>query len=155
MSALALPIQRAQNVVEAMAHDTPVVVYCMSCTRSKKFDPYLIAAKVRPLPFGTLAGSFPCKQCNERLAVVLPWYAPTPREWVKIARTPKEEANDADGFIHVEGKFAYRIDTWRTGHSDILKTLALIDNLDMGRAAFNIALEKYPREEIPMRQGAL
>lgn len=154
MEAVHLPIQHVNNVVEASASDTPVVIYCVSCNRSRKADPSLIARKLGPLPFGLILGVFPCKRCQERTAVVLPWYAPTPREWAKVARDhfPKEE----EPRIYVDGQqFQFRIDQWNTKHSAILKTLALLTSSKVSHVAFDHFMLDYPRDDLTLRNKTL
>jgi len=154
MSAVALPIQHVHNVVEASAFDTPVVIHCVGCGRSRKSDPQLLARKLGPLPFGLIVGMFFCKRCQERVSVVLPWYAPTPREWAKIARDhiPKQE----EPRIYVDGRrFPFKIDIWRAKHTIIDRTLAHIDSASIAHAAFDLYLEVCPRDDLTLSQGAL
>ncbi len=85
---------------------------------------------------------------------MLPWHAPNPREWVKIAR-PFEKKMSGEEIGHVDGHaFAYRIDTWNSKDGDIVRTIGFVHNLRVLHAAFDAALTQYPNDHLTARQGA-
>jgi hypothetical protein len=148
---LRLPIQKAENVAEALGQETPVTVHCMGCGRSKQMDPWHIAKDLGALPFGMLVGKFMCRRCEVRLSVVLPWYAPTPERWAKTYQPPSQNMNAARGSTN-PWDYTYQIDRWRDPkQARVLETLAMMNNLDAAHAAFDAIMRRKPRDPITLR----
>ena len=51
-------------------------------------------------------------------------------------------------------QFAYRIDVWTDDGKNILEHLAGLENLNVARAAYRAACERWPNARITLRQGA-
>ena len=150
----ALPIQQMETVSEAANQGSPVVVFCLFCNRAKKVDAYLIAKHIGEIPFGVLVGKLLCKRCDESISVVLPWYAPTPREWLKNHRVPTPSKIEQDIVIHLHDRdFRYSLDTW-TKDGNHKQTIAVAENNFIGRGAFDAAVKHHPEEHITLTHGA-
>lgn len=146
---LRLPIQKAENVAEALGQETPVTVHCMGCGRSKKMDPWHIVKDLGALPFGMLVGKFVCRRCDRKLSVVLPWYANTPELWVKSYEPP--QGHDVRG-SEKPWDYTYQIDRWHSPErSTVLETLAMMRDLGAAHAAFDAIMQKKPRDPITLR----
>ena len=50
-------------------------------------------------------------------------------------------------------QFAYRIDVWTDDGNNILEHLAGLENLNVARAAYRAACERWPNARITLRQG--
>jgi hypothetical protein len=50
--------------------------------------------------------------------------------------------------------FVYRIDIWTNDGKNILEHLAGVENLNVARAAYRAACERWPNAVITLRQGA-
>ena len=51
-------------------------------------------------------------------------------------------------------QFAYRIDVWTDDGKNIVEHLAGLENLNVARAAYLAACERWPNAVITLRQGA-
>jgi len=140
-------------VSEALGKDSPVVVHCMSCGRARNMDPWHIAKRFGALPFGMLVGKFLCRRCNEKMSVVLPWYANTPRAWASAYEPPKADKDRPPAPVG-DREFNYRLDLWRAGRSGFERTLGWLHDLEVGHAAFDAAVKKQPKDDITLRSGA-
>jgi hypothetical protein len=138
-----------------------IVIYCLTCGRAKPDDPHIVRQRIGDARFGVLVGRFRCR-CNSRLAVLLPWYAPTPAAWVqcdegKAALVPEAggagEAIAAAAASHPRPpEFNFRLDNW-TANGTLDRTLALIDNLPIAHAAFDRAVMEFPKAALTLRNG--
>ena len=82
------------------------------------------------------------------------WYAPTPREWAKIAADHLRQPEEPQ--VHVDGRrFGFRIDIWRANHTIVDRTAAYLDSPTVAHIAFESYLAVHPRDDITLSNGAL
>ncbi len=150
---LVLPLERPRTLLEAAQSDTPVVLFCLNCGKARRRNSHLVHGEVGDLPLGAIVGRYGCQRCRERLAVILPWYAATPREWVKTpeAKQPvtgrtTQRPDDHDGLL-------YAIESWlATSGAD--KLLGRLRDLGMAHAAFDKGVISHPNLKMTLRIGA-
>ncbi|MBL6852399.1 MAG: hypothetical protein ISS15_05255 [Alphaproteobacteria bacterium] len=78
------------DLAEAAGRDEMVIFHCLGCSRSREARATVFLAFLGAIPFGMLVGKLKCTRCRGVLAVLLPWYAPTPAAWVKQYRPQLE-----------------------------------------------------------------
>ena len=119
-----------------------------------QMHPWNVLKRLGLIPFGMLMAKFACKKCHEKLAVVLPWYAPTPRAWPDLYKpettdwsTIEPESRPKGGALH------YKVFLWDAEENNIECTLAQCADHKIGEAAFEAAVSQLPRRIITMQQG--
>ena len=70
------------------------------------------------------------------------------------ADQPRTAPSTADDEKTTRTQFAYRIDVWTDDGKNILEHLAGLENLNVARAAYRAACERWPNARITLRQGA-
>jgi len=144
----------ADNLYAAASAEQPVILYCLACGHSNQMHAWTLAGLLGAAPFGLIIGNLRCKSCRKAIGVVLPMQAPTPKAWARLNHLhPKATVAPALAPPRPEPTFHYRLETW-TGNGNIDRCLALIDNLMVGRAAFDAATAEYPKAQITLRAGA-
>jgi hypothetical protein len=65
---------------------------------------------------------------------------------------PKQE----EPKIYVDGRhIPYHIECWRANHTIIDHALAYIDDSSIAHAAFDLYMQRRPKDELTLRRGAL
>jgi hypothetical protein len=145
---------RAANIAKAAAEEQPVILYCLACGHSRQMHAWTLASLLGAAPFGMIIGNLRCKSCREKVGVVLPWQAPTPKAWARLNRvSAKEPTKTLVPALSPEPAYHYQLERW-TPHGSIEKSLAQIDNLSVGHAAFEAALAQFPNAKITLRSKA-
>jgi hypothetical protein len=101
-----------------------------------------------------IIGNLRCKSCRDKVGVVLPWQAPTPRAWAQMNRVDgRVQGKPPIPALPPQGGYHYQLETWNE-RGGIDKSLALIDTLSVGHAAFDAAVAHYPTAKITLRAKA-
>lgn len=95
------PAPLSVDLADAAGRDEMVIFHCLGCSRSRDARATVFLGLLGVLPFGMLTCKLKCTRCGGSLAVLLPWYAPTPHAWAKQYRPPAAEiaqVREADAF---------------------------------------------------------
>lgn len=142
---------RPSDLRTAASEEQPVILYCLACGHSRQMHAWTLASLLGAAPFGMIIGNLRCKSCRDKVGVVLPWQAPTPRAWAQINRVDgRARAKPLVPALPPEGGYHFQLETWND-KGGIERSLALIDNLSVGHAAFDAALVQYPKAKITLR----
>jgi hypothetical protein len=145
---------RPSDVRSAAAEEQPVILYCLACGHSRQVHAWTLASLLGAAPFGMIIGNLRCKSCRDKVGVVLPWQAPTPRAWAQVNRVDgRARSNPPMPALMPEGGYHYQLETWNEA-GGIERSLALIDILPVGHAAFDAAVAHYPKAKITLRAKA-
>jgi hypothetical protein len=120
---------------EAAGRDERVVLHCLSCCHSRDARAIVFLGLLGCIPFGMLIGKLRCRRCRENIGVLLPWYAPTPQDWVKQYR-PK--ADVPPSYIEPSRRnFTFQVES--IFEDNIIETRTLTRDLDVATFAFETA----------------
>ncbi len=142
------------DVAAAAAAEQPVILYCLVCRHARQMHAWRLAGRFGALPFGQIIGNLVCRSCGVHLAVVLPLQHPDPTSWAQHHRVRAgQRVVPAPSRQHGAGAdFHFRFESWSArGHVE--RCLALIDDLAIGHAAFEVAVRRFPGEPITLRAG--
>jgi hypothetical protein len=139
MSLAHLPVpQPSTDLAEAAGRDERVILWCWTCSRSFEAQARTALGVFGAIAFGYLVGKRPCRRCSEKLWVIFPWYAPTPRDWVNQARPTSDVPTS-----YIEpprNEFIFQVESIdRAGH--ILETRTLTRDLDLAHVAFEMKVK--------------
>lgn len=126
------------DLAEAAGRDEKVIFYCMGCQRSRDANAAVFLGLLGPVPFGMLIGKLKCTRCQRTLAVLLPWYAPTPQVWVKQYK-PDPATDDRRGLEPWD--FAFQVDSWDVECASVIETRTATKDLDVATFAFEQLLK--------------
>ena len=116
-----------------------VIIYCLSCNRSRDMLVHLLRKMVGPISFGTANGRFGCRGkggCGKAIGMVLPKVAPTPEIW---ARYYKPKASDPGVRLDAPpDHFPFHVEEWEEKGNRRVRTLAQVYSLEMANAAFEL-----------------
>ncbi|MEI9995069.1 MAG: hypothetical protein WDM91_10775 [Rhizomicrobium sp.] len=130
--------KKAWSVAEAAREDERVYIHCMSCGRSRCLRARQIAVDVQGLPFGMIVGGLYCRRCEQSIAAVFPWWAPTPAAWAVIVRAKRQFAVDVPRPSGTPADFNFQVEE-RTRDDDYVATVTLCISPAIANAAFDLA----------------
>ena len=142
------------DVAAAAAAEQPVILYCLNCRHAREMLAWRLAGRFGALPFGQIIGNLVCRSCGAHLAVVLPLQRPNPTSWAQHhrLRAGQKVAPASPPQRGAGPDFHFRLECWSArGHVE--RCLALIDDLAIGHAAFEVAVRRFPGEPITLRAG--
>lgn len=141
------------DLAEAAGRDEKVIFHCMRCQRSRDANAAIFLGLLGPVPFGMLIGKLKCTRCLEKLAVLLPWYAPTPATWVKQYKPPelREERRALEPW-----DFAFQVDSWGKSDNAHYGTTTATSRMAVAHFAFEYELKEIrPDDRFTLRSKTL
>ena len=120
--------QPSADLAEAAGRDEHVILWCLSCNRSTDARAIVLIGLLGAIPFGMVIDKLCCRRenkgCGENLCVLLPFYAPTLRQWAKQYR-PTPAATETYTVVHHDrGVFPFQVESVNAkGDTDRTETL--------------------------------
>ncbi|HEX4302815.1 MAG TPA: hypothetical protein VHZ78_08475 [Rhizomicrobium sp.] len=139
MSVARLPVLRpSTDLADAAGRDERVILWCWTCSRSFEADARTALGVFGAISFGRLIGKRECRRCREKLWVIFPWYAPTPRDWVNQDRPMSDVP--ASYIEPPRSEFIFQIESIDPA-GDVFETRTLTRDLDLAHIAFDMKLK--------------
>ena len=135
------PPAPSTDLADAAGRGERVFLFCLGCRRSLEASARAALAVFGAIPFGMLMGKKACRRCHETLWIVLPWYAPTPRDWVKVHKPAS--IIPADYVDPVQRHFHYQVETIVGG--DVMEATTLTKRLPVADFAFEDEVRNFKR----------
>jgi hypothetical protein len=132
-------VPQSYSLSDAASRDDRVFFCCLSCGRSRDARAAVFITLLGALPFGMIVGKLRCKGCTDNFAVVLPWYAPTPRAWANQYR-PQDPPATPDYIEPPRSEFIYQVESLNP-QGRIVETRTLTRDLNLAHVAFEMKLE--------------
>lgn len=151
--------KRAMSKISSITHRLPltlgdirndeerVIIYCLSCGRSRDMLVYTLRKMVGPISLGTVNGRFGCRGkggCGKAMGMVLPRVAPTPAAWARLYRpqaSDREIRHDAP-----PDDFPFHIERWTEKPAARECTVAQLQDTDVAYAAFELACNRMRKD---------